>query len=401
MVGLFIGGLVYIKTVAAAVEGPTRDELKAVYNYHPHLLPMEEVKKRSYTLDALWKKAEADEDSYIQLLRTELQKPDHVPFFYFDAGSLLMHLSDASSDKKLFLSSLRHVDFRDIQNTAYLRTVHKLALDGYDTSDAAFNILKYPEFEAYAPIHSLTIGQEYSLMLMLFPLDEKLFVKKAISALAQEKKQRSLRSLMVVLFYSGTEQGLEALRKVTKEPGILYEDKDFAKKLLQSNKMSTRSLMLSSYPSIKKKRKKALRRISDEALIEFDQYTYALILKRNSKLKIEVGPVQLELMDPVNLIIGSVFFLLFGGYSIYLIKFLKYFKNNHKTQWDNLWNQSIPFNYLFANHCILHRHLIKKEFMEIADSKLHDYGSALRRFTIILICYFVGFIIYHWGLYIL
>lgn len=266
-------------SILAASENQASDELRSVYDFHPHLLTQDEIKENSAKLDAFWKKAEKGDKSFINLLRTELQKPDHLSFFYFDAGRLLLHLSGTTSDKKLFLNGLRYLNIRDVTPIGYLQTVHKLAVEGFDTSDAALKILKHPNFKVFIPLHFLTLEQDYSLIFMLFPLKDTLFLDKAISALAQEKDPESQKSLMLTLWYTATEKGWEALRKVAKNDSFSHENKTFSKELLARIKHAS-FFSLSSYNSLKEKRRKSLWRISDEALMEFDNYTRKILSKK-------------------------------------------------------------------------------------------------------------------------
>ncbi len=271
--------LIGLYSIAIAAEDPTSEELRSLYNFHPHTLNEKEIDEKSSILDVFWNKAKNNDKKYIELLRAELKKTDHVPFFYFDAGRLLLVLSGTPSDKKLFLQGMRHVNLRDLQTTDYLRIIHKLAVEGFDTSDAALKILQYPKFKAFIPQHFLKLEQDFSLIYMLFPLEDKLFIEKVISALFQEKNEVSQKSLMLVLWYTTTEIGWAALRKVARDKRFSIENKKYAEELL--SRIQHASLFsLSSYDSLKKKRRHSLRRISDEALYEFDDYTRDLLSKK-------------------------------------------------------------------------------------------------------------------------
>lgn len=119
--------------------GATVDEtiFKKTYDFHPRELSKEQITAMSAKLDKLWAKVEAKPKKYLPILRRELASSDRPPFFYFDGSKLLLHLSKTPEDAKLILSALTKVDIRDIQPTDYLRTVHWLAVKGYDTTDAA------------------------------------------------------------------------------------------------------------------------------------------------------------------------------------------------------------------------------------------------------------------------
>jgi len=73
--------------------------------------------------------------------------------------------------------------------------------------------LAFPDFKAFIPQHALTLGQNYSLIYMLFPMDEALFVTDLASQLASERNVQSQKSLLLALWYTATPAGNTAIKK--------------------------------------------------------------------------------------------------------------------------------------------------------------------------------------------
>lgn len=138
------------------------NQITAVYAFSPHKLSAEEQKDISLELDAFWDKVESSQDLYLPALREALSRDNHSPFFYYDASKLLLHLSNSNEDKQIALNAFTKTDLRGVNSTDYLRTVTSLSIEGFDTASAALHILTLPDFKAFIPQHSLTLGQNYS-----------------------------------------------------------------------------------------------------------------------------------------------------------------------------------------------------------------------------------------------
>ncbi|MGZ3579771.1 MAG: DUF4124 domain-containing protein, partial [Syntrophales bacterium] len=147
-------------------------EIVKTYRFQPHTLSQKEIEAKSNDLDQFWNKVKDRKEHYLPLLRAELQAPSNPSFFYYDCSKLLLSLSENVGDRKIALKAIPKADLLDVQHDDYLRTVHMLARDELDTSDAALRILDYPQFKAFIPQHALTLGQNFSLVYMLIPTKE-------------------------------------------------------------------------------------------------------------------------------------------------------------------------------------------------------------------------------------
>jgi hypothetical protein len=140
--------------------------------------------------------------------------------------------------------------------------------------------LAFPDFKAFIPQHALTLGQDYALIYMLFPMDETQFVPDLAARLATESNVRSQKSLLLALWYTVTPAGSAAIKAFASRPGDRSEATTYAKTLMD-RKAGLFSFSLSSAQSLREERRKVMQRpISDEALIEFDKLTSSLIAKQ-------------------------------------------------------------------------------------------------------------------------
>ena len=272
-------------TVMAGDEGMQKDfhaEIVKIYGFQPHTLSQKEIEAKSNDLDQFWNKVKDRKEQYLPLLRGELQVPSNPSFFYYDSSKLLLSLSENIDNRKIALKAIPKVDLLDVQYDDYLRTIHMLARDELDTSDAALRILDYPQFNAIIPQHALTLSQDFSLIYMLIPTKEEYYLQKLIKRLSEEKNIASQKSIIQMLWYTVTKQGDQSIQQFAEDNSKPNESRMWAKELLgRKSKLGlTSKLTISSYSSLKQKRREVMSRISDEALIEFDQLTTKMLVKR-------------------------------------------------------------------------------------------------------------------------
>ncbi len=272
--------ILVISLVSSSLSAENNNSIfQDVYNFNPHELTRSEQESLSRTLDTLWKKVKEKPEKYIDTLRYELNQNNLPPYFYYDGSQLLLTISQTKSDKELIISALNKVDIRDIQHTDYLKTVHRFSVDGFDTVDLAIKILKHDNFKIFIPLHSLTLEQDFSLIYMLMPMHESKYLNKLVDQLDLKHSERAIKSLMLTIWYTSTNEGNEALEnyiKAHKNNDILN---NYARELLKRNKNVGPSSSLSSVKSLREERRKVMSRISDEALYELNSLTRKLIAK--------------------------------------------------------------------------------------------------------------------------
>jgi hypothetical protein len=162
-------------------------------------------------------------------------------------------------------------------------------MTGVDTTDAAFHILDDPKFKAFIPQHALTLGQDFCLILTLFPTDSAHWLKRAIKRLETEPDPEAQKSLVYLLWYAQLDESDAAIASFAEAADKPPASRDFARelsarngKLLAELARGAKALKASeAEASVRKARVRTLRRISDEALSEFDQETLKLIAIRS------------------------------------------------------------------------------------------------------------------------
>jgi hypothetical protein len=250
-----------------------------LYSFQPHTLGKNDLLAKSGKLDEFWSYARKNTDLVLPLLRAELANGSTPGFFFYDGAKLLLSLSNTNEDRKLALQSLPKADLRDIQSTDYVTTVHWFASNGFDTREAAFRILAYPEFTAFIPQHSLTLGQNYSLICMLFPLQNIPFERDLINRLDTEHDPDSQKSLLLALWYTLTPAGMATIKEFGRKSGVDEAVAAYARDL--AARRAGFVFSLSSAESLRSERTKLMQRpISDEALAEFDALTLKILAKQ-------------------------------------------------------------------------------------------------------------------------
>ena len=255
-------------------------EITRLYSFEPHKLSKEQIKTKSAELDLLWNKVRSKPDRYLSLLRNELKDESNSAYFSYDGSKLLLLISEEKEDKILALESIPRADLQSIQNTDYLRTVHWFARNGFDTTKAALRILDYPDFKTFIVQHVLTLGQNYCLIYMLFPMPDSNFVSALIDRLKVEKNAKSQKSILLALWYSMSLDSKVELQKFSVDSTKAQEVRDYARQLLEREAPLTSTISVSSVDKLKKDRQEIMHRISDEALHEFDNISLKILAKQ-------------------------------------------------------------------------------------------------------------------------
>jgi hypothetical protein len=283
-------GLVAFLAAASAVTGTAipaatiHQQIQQTYNFQPHLLQESALDAKSALLDQFWKQAKSHREDYVPALREELADFRNPPFFLYDGSVLLLAMSDTSADRKIALAGMAHCDLLDVDPRAYFSQVHRMATLGEDTTAAAFHVLEDPKFQVTIPQHALTLGQNYVLVYLLLPSDQRYWEQPAIHRLEQEPDETAQRSLILLLWYAQTaaaDQAIAAFAENSTKPPASHK---YVQELLQNkNKRGAKGrtmALFSSEEALRKKRRDRLKSVSDEALIDLDVYTELLIAKR-------------------------------------------------------------------------------------------------------------------------
>jgi hypothetical protein len=259
-------------------------KIAATYDFAPHNLDHATIDKKSAILDGFWTEVKTLGPSGLDLLRSELKRTDNPSFFYYDGAKLLLSLSKSKADMQVALNAIQRSDLRDIARADYFYTIHSFSMNGLDTTPAALRILGDPQWKTFIPQHALTLGQDYSLIYLLLPLDESQYVGYIIERLDSENELTALRSLMLLLSYTVNPPADSAIIAFAGNDSKPAQARKYARDLIKQLHLSTRSsdgIASQKFLSLKAERRVLMRRISDEALSEIDELTKKI--RKNAK----------------------------------------------------------------------------------------------------------------------
>ena len=260
-----------------ASEADFMAQVQRIYSFEPRKLSDTEMAAKSAELDGFWQRIQADKARQLPWLRKAVASDGVSAFFHYDGAKLLLDLSSAKDDQQLALQSIARSDLRSLQHTDYLRTVQHLGAQGLDTRAAAFNILGTPDFKAFIPQHVLTLGQDYALIVMLYPMPEAQFVGDLQQRLLQEREPTAQKSLALALWYTQLPEARTTLSQLASNPQTSAELRSHVNELL-ARRMPASFKVKDSQAQVRAARRMRMSQaISDEALSDFDRLTAQLM----------------------------------------------------------------------------------------------------------------------------
>jgi len=191
-----------------------RAEIGRLYAIEPQSLGRERTMDAvSRRLDAFWNRVKADRASYVPLLRAELARDGHPPFFYFDGARLLREASESREDRAFALLVLGQADLSMVDPGGYLTELNWYASNGYDTRRAALRwleirdenitVMQLPHIFHYSRIEAMTFS--------LFGMEERAFLGDLVARLQTERDNFAISALIHAIWASATSEGRAAL----------------------------------------------------------------------------------------------------------------------------------------------------------------------------------------------
>jgi hypothetical protein len=250
--------------------------IDSTYCFTPHNLSQVEQKKYFPKLDEFFHLVMNDTTTYLPLLRTELKKTGHNPYFYFDGAHLLMMSNKKNNiDDKLIVNSFSKADIRDLNPKVLTTLSNTLARRGANTTPIAISILKDTTFSFFIPAHSFEFNQGYCLSYVLLPINNNLYLNK-LTANFNSLPDHSKKSILTTIWFGYSCKGDKFLKKVASGKKHSKKVRKYAESLLANNKV---------YPEITKIMIKlygdnsddlwnsSLEQFSDEAIFNLDYVT--------------------------------------------------------------------------------------------------------------------------------
>lgn len=250
-------------------EATVRALVVDTYDFVPHELSDAEQARKSDELDRFWSQIGEMGPDGLDGLRSALETPGYEPFFYFDGAMLLKSKSKTPDDRQRILNAMKYTDLRSIDQTSYFRVVHELAVDGYDTTEAAFKILEQGQFTVVVPAHALTLEMPVALLYMVLPMQEEMWMARAQSEFSRATSESSQEALALLIGQAATPEGDVVLRRFAEDPRTSMSMKAYVGSLLnldESPDLGALNLPAGSYKRLKEKQREVFRTVSDESL---------------------------------------------------------------------------------------------------------------------------------------
>lgn len=189
-------------------------EIGRLYRIDPQSLRRERATDAvSRRLDSFWNRVKADRATYVPMLRAELARDGHPPFFYFDGARLLREASESRDDRASALLALERADLSMVDPSGYLTELNWYASNGYDTRRAALRwleirdesitVMRLPHIFHYSRIEAMTFS--------LFGMEEQAFVGDLVARLQTERDDFAIGALIHAIWASATIEGRAAL----------------------------------------------------------------------------------------------------------------------------------------------------------------------------------------------
>jgi hypothetical protein len=260
----------------------------SLYSFSPSKISKTQQSQKSLQMDQFWKDVKADPEITLPLLRVELADTSNPSFFMMDGASLLLSLSKETADADLAARAIPRADLKDVVPSVYFSTVHDLSIAGADTTQAGLHILDDPTFRVPLPQHAMTLSQPISLVYLLLPVDQNLWLQAALDRFASEKDEVAQISLLTLFFFSQTKEGDQVLATTAQDSNRSEIVRNEAAKWIKVAKdvpaaKLSKVKILGSEEQIRERRAKRLGSVSDESLSDVQDMTTRIIQLRRKK----------------------------------------------------------------------------------------------------------------------
>jgi hypothetical protein len=191
-------------------------EIDRLYRIDPASLRRESTRDAiSRRLDSFWNRVKADRATLAPLLRSELGREGHPPFFYFDGARLLREASESRDDRAFALTVLERADLTIVDPSGYLLELNWYSSNGYDTRRAALRWLDMPRSDETVTVmllpHIFHYSRIQAFTFSLFGMDEQAFVGDLIARLQTERDDLGIAVLIHSIWAAATPDGRAAL----------------------------------------------------------------------------------------------------------------------------------------------------------------------------------------------
>jgi hypothetical protein len=184
------------------------------YNFKPAKLTDAERNAKSAAMDKVWNKVKGSPQELLPCLRDLIEARTHDAFFRFDASNLLIQLDRSAEAKKTLIKSYAEVDLADVNLRYWMPYIAVLGYEGFDTSAAGENWLKYPNPEYYLPQHAaLAVNKEIGALIIYGSMDEAI-ATPALARIAAQENHPGREIALRLLMQQATPESFRELKKL-------------------------------------------------------------------------------------------------------------------------------------------------------------------------------------------
>lgn len=162
-----------------------RSSVQSTYNFKPSKLTSALRSTKSAAMDKIWADVSANPAQLRPCLEAALEDPSADEWFLFDGSALLVKIGGSAKTDGLLLRAHERVDLDDVAPEVWISGLTRLALKGFDTSNAAARWMTYPKAEYYLPRHSYKVTRTVSALFLYGSMDEQ-FATPALMKIASD-----------------------------------------------------------------------------------------------------------------------------------------------------------------------------------------------------------------------
>lgn len=191
-----------------------QEMVEEAYNFKPSKLTEAERQAKSAAMDKVWSKAKENREELLPCLRDLIEARTQDPFFRFDASNLLIQIDQSAEAKKTLIKTYAEVDLADVSLRYWMPYIAVLGYEGFDTSAAGENWLKYPNPEYHLPQHgTLSVNKEIGALIIYGSMDEAI-ATPALARIAAQENHPGREIALRLLMQQATPESFQELKKL-------------------------------------------------------------------------------------------------------------------------------------------------------------------------------------------
>ncbi len=194
-----------------------KKQIDSTYDFKPSKITSAERDTKSAEMDLVWEKVKANQKELLPCLREAINSSTSDSFFKFDASNLLISLDRSDEAKKTLITAYSEVDLADINLRYWMPYIAVLGFEGFDTSAAGDNWLKFPDPRYSLPQHGiLEVNKEIGAFIIYGSMDETI-ATPALAKTASLENHPARDIAVELLLQQVTAESFKELKKLNQK----------------------------------------------------------------------------------------------------------------------------------------------------------------------------------------